>query len=87
MGGINKSQWTVIGMLIMLLAMEAVLNPSIQGVMINVWHSFNLPKSGPSPNSDTSSLPATAPKPKDGNDIGANVVPTQDNPMIRSWRG
>lgn len=87
MGGIGKAQWTVIGMLVVLLLMEAMLNPSIQHAMINVWQSFNLPKQGPSPNSDTSSLPANAPAPKDANDIGAYVVPTQQNPSIRSWRG
>lgn len=43
-GGVSKSQWTVIGLLLILLVLELVIHPTFQQNVLDFLKAFNPPK-------------------------------------------
>lgn len=62
-GGVTKAQWTVIGLLLILLVLELVTHPTFQKNVLNFLSAFK-----PAPNS----TPANTPAVSSNFDIGTN---------------
>lgn len=62
-GGVTQAQWTVIGLLLILLVLELVIHPTFQKNVLNFLSSFK-----PAPNS----TPANTPAVTSNFDIGTN---------------
>lgn len=62
-GGVTKAQWTVIGLLIILLVLELVIHPNFQAAVLTFLRAFK-----PS----TNSTPANTPAVSSNFDIGTN---------------